>query len=299
MKLNDALEAYLIQISINEPKAINTIEAYSRDIKDYLAYLNDNEIEDIEKVNYDIINNYITMIKDHYASSTLARKANAIRTFHQFLSFKYDIHDPSNNIEVHKSEKQLPIFCTLQEIEQIMNYFDDSPKGILNHALLEIIYGCGLRVSEVCDLTLSQVDLETKILRVLGKGQKERIVPIPDITAEILNKYLIVVRPIYSKNKVNYFFINPKGNHIRTEYIESMLKYVLEQLNIKKKITPHKLRHTYATHLLENGCDLRSIQELLGHSDISTTQIYTHVEKKRLFENYDRFHPKEMKGNKK
>lgn len=299
MKINDALEAYLIQITINEPKSQNTIEAYTRDIKDYLAYLKDNKINDIENVNYDIINNYITLIKDQYATSTLARKANAIRTFHQFISFKYDMHDPSSNIEVHKSEKQLPIFCTLQEIEQIMNYFDDSPKGILNHALLEIIYGCGLRVREVCDLTLSQVDLETKILRVLGKGQKERIVPIPEATAAILKKYLVVVRPIYSKNKVNYFFINPKGNHIRTEYIESMLKYVLSQVNINKKITPHKLRHTYATHLLENGCDLRSIQELLGHADISTTQIYTHVEKKRLFENYDRFHPKEMKGNKK
>ena len=299
MKIKEAFEAYLIQISINDPKSHNTIEAYTKDIKDYLAFLTNNKIEDIEMVNYDLINEYILKIKERYASSTLARKANAIRTFHQFISFKYDMHDPSANIEVHKSEKQLPIFCSLKEIETIMNYFDESPKGILDHALLEIIYGCGLRVSEVCDLTLSQVDLETKILRVLGKGQKERIVPIPEVTNEILKKYLFIIRPIFSKNKVNYFFINPKGNHIRSEYIESMLKYVCEKVNITKKITPHKLRHTYATHLLENGCDLRSIQELLGHADISTTQIYTHVEKKRLFENYSRFHPKEMEGKKK
>ncbi|MCI5774852.1 MAG: tyrosine-type recombinase/integrase [Erysipelotrichaceae bacterium] len=296
MKIEDAYDAYMLQISVNDPKAANTIEAYGKDLQDYIAYCQQQHVTTIQMIDHDFISQYLHGLARDYASASLERKANAIRTFHQFIAFKYDLHDPSANIEVHKSQKALPIFCSLSEIEQIMNYFTDTPKDILDHALLEIIYGCGLRVSEVCNLSLSQVDLDTKILRVLGKGQKERIVPIPDITNVILKKYLVLVRPLYAKKPSNDFFINAKGNHIRSEYIQTMLKYVCEQVHITKHITPHKLRHTYATHLLENGCDLRSIQELLGHADISTTQIYTHVEKKRLFENYSRFHPKEMKG---
>ena len=174
-----------------------------------------------------------------------------------------------------------------------MNTFTDSLEDILNHSLLEIIYACGLRVSEVCNLTLSQVDLNVGIVKIIGKGNKERIVPIPKNSISILKKYSDVVRVVYNKNKNNYFFINKKGNKIRSEYIENMLKCIVVELGLNPNITPHKLRHSYATHLLANGSDLRSIQELLGHSDIATTQIYTHVESNRMIENYKRFHPKE------
>lgn len=295
MKLNNAYKEYKIYITINEGKATKTIKAYLSDINAYINYLQDIKIKNIEDIKFLHILDYINNIKEEYTINTITRKSISIRSFHQFLAFKYDLNDPSINLTVHAATKSLPIFLSVAEVNRIMNYFDDSLEGILNHSLLEIIYACGLRVSEVCNLTVSQVDLDTGIVKVLGKGNKERIVPIPKKSISLLKKYYEIVRCVYNKNKHNYFFINKKGNKIRSEYIENMLKYVVEQLGLDTNITPHKLRHSYATHLLANGSDLRSIQELLGHSDISTTQIYTHVESNRMIENYKKFHPKERK----
>ena len=293
MKLDQAYKEYKIYITINEGKATKTIEAYLCDINSYIEYLKSIDIINIEDIKYQHILEYINKMKEDYSLNSITRKSISIRSFHKFLAFKYDYNDPSINLTVHAATKNLPVFLSIEEVDKIMNTFTDSLEDILNHSLLEIIYACGLRVSEVCNLTLSQVDLNVGIVKIIGKGNKERIVPIPKNSISILKKYSDVVRVVYSKNKNNYFFINKKGNKIRSEYIENMLKCIVVELGLNPNITPHKLRHSYATHLLANGSDLRSIQELLGHSDIATTQIYTHVESNRMIENYKRFHPKE------
>ena len=223
-----------------------------------------------------------------------------IRNFHHFLSFKYDINDPSFAIQVSKSIKRLPIYCTVAEVDELMNTFKKTKEDLFNKAILETIYGCGLRVSECCNLLISQVNLNDGFLKILGKGNKERIVPIPQRTNDVMSYYFSNIRPLWLNGSTNSFYINKYGKHIYPEYVEKMLKNALKNTKISKNITPHKLRHSYATHLLEGGADLRSIQELLGHSDISTTEIYTHVETQRLKNTYLNSHPlSNMKGLKK
>lgn len=298
MKIDNAYKEYIMEISIRNPKANKTISSYTHDIDDYINFISSNGIENIENIKYSIIESYVVFLRKKINANSVARKCSAIRGFHEFLSFKYDCLNPSLNLEVSKQRKMLPIYCTVEEINQIMNTFNDEiPKDIFNHALLEIIYACGLRVSECVQLSIAQVDLQTKIVRVLGKGNKERIVPLPDASIPILIKYVDTVRPLWIKKNSKLFFLNHLGNHVTTEYVEIMLKYICNLAGIKKDITPHKLRHSFATHLLQGKADLRSIQELLGHSNIATTEIYTHVQNQRLLDSYSSFHPGNLEGD--
>lgn len=298
MNLEVALKEYLLNLELIENKSLNTVKNYKADLNMYFNFLSSEGIDDSEEIKFEIINELFVNLSTYKKTSSLARIASSIKSFHKFLSFKYDLKDPSLNLSVVNNETRLPVFASKGEIDLIMNSFDNSRKDILNHALLELIYACGLRVSEACKITVNQIDLEKKMVRILGKGNKERLIPLPDKSIQILKEYFDVIRPINLKKKTNLFFINDKGKHITSEYVETMLKFTCESLHIKKKITPHKLRHSFATHLLEGGADLRSIQELLGHSDIQTTEIYTHVEKNRLIDSYSKFFPKN-KGDKK
>lgn len=296
MKLEKLFKEYLVNLRINESKSELTIKNYSSDLDKYLGFLSTEGIEDVEDVKFDLINEFIKNQSTFKASSSVARMASSIRSFHRFISFKYDLKDPTLNLEVKNKSKRLPIFATIDEVDKIMAYFTNENQDVLNHALLETIYCCGLRVSECTKLTVSQVNLEQKILRVLGKGSKERIIPIPENSLAVIKNYYNNVRPLWLKKRTNLFFINRFGKHITTKYVENMIKFVCEEVGITKKITPHKLRHSFATHLLEGGADLRTIQELLGHSDIRTTEIYTHVQKERLKESYNNFFP-QLKGD--
>jgi len=297
MNLEDIFEDYLFSLNVNEGKALNTVKSYERDLRFYKTYLIKNHINNINDINISIINDYLSQIESHYSITSLNRIKTSIKQFHQYVSFKYDLKDPSINLQVKKTIKRLPIFCTVEEIDKLMNTFnDDDIKDLFDHTLIETIYGLGLRVSECSELKISQVNLEDGFVKILGKGNKERIVPIPKQTKTLMQKYFNEVRPIWQKKVLPYFFINRLGKKIYPKYIESMLKCKVEKANLKKCITPHKLRHSYATHLLENGADLRVIQELLGHSDISTTEIYTHIETERLKENYSKFHPLSKSG---
>ncbi len=291
MKLERLLKEYLVNLTINESKSELTIKNYKIDLEKYLGFLSSEGIDDVEEVKFSMINEFIKNQSTFKASSSISRLSSSIRSFHRFLSFKYDLKDPSLNIEVKNKRKRLPVFATIDEVDKIMSYFTNSNEDILNHAMLELIYCCGLRVSECTKIIVSQVNLEQKIIRVMGKGNKERIIPIPDNSVGIIKKYYDDVRPLWLSKKTNLFFINRFGKHITTEYIESMLKFVCNEVGITKTITPHKLRHSFATHLLDGGADLRTIQELLGHSDIRTTEIYTHVQKERLKESYDSYFP--------
>lgn len=298
MNFETALKEYQLEISIRDPKSSKTIQAYLKDTEDYLTYLSNQGLSNIEEISYENIAQYISSFQGVLSNNSIAKKSSSIRGFHQFLSFKYEIDNPAAYLEVSKKKKSLPVFCTIEEINRIMNFFDDSqPIDLFHHALLELIYSCGLRVSECTQLRINQIDLEVNLVRLTGKGEKERIIPLPKSSATIIKKYLELIRPVWNKKKKSLFFINKRGNHVTTEYIEIMIKYVCNELGIKKNITPHKLRHSFATHLLQGGADLRSIQELLGHSNIQTTEIYTHVQSDRKISSYIEFHPGNQGGD--
>jgi site-specific recombinase XerD len=298
MKIDKAIKEYVISLSTSEGRSENTISAYQRDLNKYSSFLKSNGIEDTEEISEDLVFSFIDDLNEDYAVKSINRMKTSIRNFHRFLNFKYELKDPTLNVKVSKGETRLPIYATKNEIEQLMSIFDDKDnQQLFEHAILETIYGLGLRVSECCNLKTNQVNLNDGFVKVLGKGNKERLLPIPNRTKMLMNEYFVKVRPLWQKRKTNQFYINHLGKPIYSEYVEMMLRESNIKAGIKKHLTPHKLRHSYATHLLEGGADLRVIQELLGHSDISTTEIYTHVESERLTELYKKAHP--MYKNKK
>lgn len=294
MELQKALKEYLVHIQVNEGRSPRTVSSYHEDLKQYIAYLEENGIKDTKKITYPLIEKFITLQSARKASTSVVRMAASIRSFHQDLAFMHNEADPSLNLEVHKSTKSLPIYCTVDEITALMASFDDKdPNQYLDHAILEAIYSCGLRVSEAVSLTLNRVDLDSGKMRVLGKGDKERIVPIPRGSIDLLKYWRDVVRPTFLKNKTPLFFINRFGRRVTPRSVELLLQRKVVELGFTKHITPHKLRHSYATHMLQGGADLRSIQEMLGHSNIQTTEIYTHVQNRQMFDSYEKFHPGE------
>lgn len=297
MKLDQALVNYTVKININEGKSSHTVSSYTEDLKQYFLYLKKLGISDTRQIDDGIIESFLALQAETKKPASLARMSASIRSFHHFITFRYDEFDPSLNIEVHRGVKSLPIFATVAELNHLMNSFDDSdPEQLLDHAILELIYTCGLRVSEACSITCNRVDLETGIARVLGKGNKERIVPIPVGSIPILKNYRDLVRPVYEKKRINNFFINRLGRCVNNRYVERLLQMKCNEINIQKHLTPHKLRHSYATHMLQGGADLRSIQEMLGHSDIQTTEIYTHVQNEQVFKDYAKYNPEENAG---
>lgn len=298
MQLEEALSIYERYLTYTENRSARTVDSYMRDLKQYIAWLREQKITAIEEIKDPLIRKYIAACSFRLAASSVQRSCSAIRSFHRFLSLKYDLKNPTVNLEAPHKVKKLPVYCTEEEIETIMNFFDDSDQDVLYHSIFELIYGCGLRISECVNMELSRVNLEEGFLRIMGKGSKERMLPIPRQTLTLLKHYILDVRRHYAKKNEKLLFINEKGKRIRCESVENMLKYVCSQTGIQKPITPHKLRHSYATHLLEHGADLRVIQELLGHSDISTTEIYTHVDSRRLIDGYRRFHPMAIQDEK-
>ncbi len=298
MNFESALKEYRLEIMIRDPKATKTVKAYLKDIQDYLQYLTSIGLSDTDEILYEHTTQYISVMTESLSDNSMARKSSSIRNFHQFLSFKYEVENPAAYLEVSKKKKILPIFCTIEEIDQIMQNFDDSnPLDLFHHAMIELIYACGLRVSECTQLRINQLDLDVNLVRLTGKGDKERIVPLPKSSAKIIKRYLDIVRSVWNVRGQSLVFVNRRGNHVTTEYIELMVKYICNEVGIKKHITPHKLRHSFATHLLQGGADLRSIQELLGHSNIQTTEIYTHVQSDRKVSSYVQFHPGNQGGD--
>lgn len=298
MKLDEALRQYLVQITVNDGKSPRTIASYHRDLNQYLEFLKNRNIEDSSKISQKDVEQFILAQNRIKKNKSVIRMAASIRSFHQFMSFLYNEEDPSVNLQVHGSGLTLPIYCTVEEIELLMGSFDDTdPRQILDHALLELIYSCGLRISECVGMTLNRIDLESGMVRVLGKGNKERIVPIARGSISILKKYRDTVRPLWLRKPTGLFFINRLGHPVTSRSVELMLKSKCNEIGLKKHITPHKLRHSYATHLLQNGADLRSIQEMLGHSDIQTTEIYTHVQNQHMFDSYAKYFPAEKEND--
>ncbi|RDW21991.1 site-specific tyrosine recombinase XerD [Oceanobacillus chungangensis] len=294
--LKDAKEDYFHFLQIERGLSENTLTSYQRDLDDYIQYVEKvSEKSDWNSVARNDIIGYLYVLKDNGKSTaTISRHVSSIRSFHQFLIREQLVtQDASLHIETPKKERKLPDILSQEEVEAILSVNDQSLLGIRNKAMLELLYATGLRVSELITLKVSDLHLSMGFVQCYGKGSKERIVPIGDVAIKAVDHYLQHARgKILKQNKETILFVNQHGRPLTRQGFWKILKKVTKDGGIEKSITPHTLRHSFATHLLENGADLRVVQELLGHVDISTTQIYTHVSKTRLKDMYKAFHPR-------
>ncbi|WP_436894277.1 site-specific tyrosine recombinase XerD [Staphylococcus gallinarum] len=294
--MNTIIEEYLRFIQLEKGLSTNTIGAYKRDLTKYANYLDENKITHIDFVDRQTIQQCLGSLHDEGASSkSLARFVSTVRSFHQFaLREKYAAKDPTVLIETPKYDKKLPDVLEINEVIALLETPDLSKNnGYRDRTMLELLYATGMRVSELIHIELDDVNLIMGFVKVFGKGNKERIVPLGEAVIEYLTHYIENIRTQLLKRTVTpVLFLNMHGKPLSRQAIWKMIKQNGIKANINKTLTPHTLRHSFATHLLENGADLRAVQEMLGHSDISTTQLYTHVSKSQIRKMYNEFHPR-------
>lgn len=278
------LSEYLEFLEVEKGLSVNTIEAYRRDLSNFLGFCEERGIEDLNNINRGEINSYVLKLHDKKLTTTsIVRKIASLRGFFKWLCANdFCKTDPTLTLEQPKLPKRLPKVMTVQEMETILNQDLDE----LHTVILELLYGCGLRVSELANICINDIDIKSKYLQCTGKGSKERIVPLGKKAVNALKKFLPVRDFSVQKNKIEtkHLLVDDNGRILTRQDIYTFIHEQGEKIH--KHISPHTLRHSFATHLLENGADLRIVQELLGHSDVSTTQLYTHVSKKRLKEVY-------------
>src|SRR5690625_259904 len=295
--LTHAFEDFFHYLQIERGLSENTLKSYRRDLKQYYLYIEKvmqkQSWEDITRS--DVIG-FLHMLKDDGKSTaTIARNTSTIRLFHQFLIREQIVsHDPSLHIETPRKDRKLPDILSPDDIDKLLTINETTPLAIRNKAMLELLYATGLRVTELITLEISDLHLTMGFVRCLGKGSKERIVPLGHHAIAAIEEYLESARPKLTKNRLdaNVLFVNQHGRPLTRQGFWKVLKTVAQNAGLEKRITTHTLRHSFATHLLENGADLRAVQEMLGHSDISTTQIYTHVTRTRLKDMYQSYHPR-------
>lgn len=296
MAINNILMDYLHYLKVERGLSENTINSYGIDLKLFLEYLRENEIPSFKQVNKEVIVNYMQSEKNNNkANSSILRSVSSLRKFFQYLAQEKIIEkDPMLLIDTPKKKQHLPQVLTKEEVEKLLRSSNTGQVlGLRDRAMLELMYATGLRISEIINLKLEDLHLTMGTLQTLGKGHKERIVPVGDEAIKWINRYLEEARPKLLKQKrSNYLFLNFHGNNLTRQGVWKNLKAEVRKAGIQKNITPHTLRHSFATHILENGADLRIVQELLGHADISTTQIYTHLSNKQLADIYNRAHPR-------
>lgn len=294
--MKDFLEKFLEYISVEKGLAKNTIDSYNRDLKSYISYLRTKNINILNDTNRTTIVSYLLLMqKKGKASSSISRACAAIKSFYQFLFREHIIdEDPTDNLDTPKLEHRLPKVLTIEEVQMLLCQPNTTTLlGMRDRTMLELLYATGMRVSELISLSTQDVNLEMGFLRCIGKGSKERIVPIGCVAIHYLEQYINNVRNMMlNGKKIDTLFLNCQGNSMTRQGFWKIIKKYSHQAGINKRITPHTLRHSFATHLLENGADLRSVQEMLGHADISTTQIYTHITRNKIKEIYDKTHPR-------
>ena len=295
-----ALDEYLVYLAIEKGSASLTIDAYRRDVSHYLQYLQDATITTLDAINSENIVDYLGELKHKgLASTSIKRCIAAVKGFHRFaVSENLTLNNPAATITTPKTPRTLPDTLSIAQITALLDQsFPPTPVGLRDKALLEILYGCGLRVSEAVGLDLSKVLFNEGYLRVVGKGSKERIVPLAGSAEIALKQYLQQARlRLHPKKNLmpaegSAVFLSVRGHRLTRDAVFKIVVKNADQVGIRN-LHPHSLRHSFATHLLEGGADLRTIQEMLGHADISTTQIYTHVSKSHLREEYLSTHPR-------
>lgn len=299
MSWNVYIRGYQNYLQIEKSLSKNTVDGYCRDIKKLNNFFNGNDDKKkIEDVNYQDFQNYLSYLNDLKINArSQSRVISSMRSFFKFLILEKIIKEnPTELLENPKTGKKLPEFLTIEEIELLVNQIDRSKKeGERNLAIIEVLYGCGLRVTELIELKISEIYWEEGFVRIIGKGNKERLVPLGKIASKHLKIYLNEIR-VHQKVKdlfVDHVFINKNGSKISRVMIFKIVKKLTEKAGIQKNISPHSLRHSFATHLVEGGADLRSVQEMLGHQSITTTEIYTHLDKNYLKQAILDHHPLE------
>lgn len=293
----DYIALFMEYLTVELGLSPNTKLAYERDLRLLQKALKLENQEELLKVSRKQLLEYMTVLKDQGRSaSTIARKLASIKAFYRFLTVeRYVKRDPAEVLEAANKGMQLPKVLSLNEVEELL----DAPnlgtlEGYRDKTMLEVLYATGMRVSELISVPLSNVDLNMQYLIARGKGSKERVIPLGSVALKYLNRYLDVVRPQLLKDdkEVKELFLSTWGKAMTRQRFFEIIEEYGKQAGISKKITPHMLRHSFATHMLNNGTDLRVVQELLGHVDISTTQIYTHMDMERLREVYSKAHPR-------
>ncbi len=296
--MEQALEHFSGFLLLERGLSSNSISAYNSDLRDFIRFLRDAQISAYSQVERDSVMEFLQRLKElGMETSTIARKLVAIKVFFRYLFQERIINkDITEVMDSPKLWQLLPDFLSIAEVDALLRAFPAGKDPLLfrNRTIMEVLYACGLRVSEAANLLISGVRFDEEILLVKGKGSKERIVPIGKTALKFLSRYLAEIRPqlLKDESRSEVVFLSKNGRALNREWIWSLIKTAARTAGISKNIYPHTLRHSFASHLLENGADLRVIQEMLGHADISTTQIYTHVDHKRLLQVHKAFHPR-------
>ena len=280
IKNKKLLSDYIIELkTIKQRDKDTTVNSYSEDIYKYLEYMESKNISSALDISYNNLLDYLKYLDDNkYEVSSVARKIVSIKAFHKYLSENYNVVDISTKINTPRFYRKLPNILTIEEVDNLLDIKLDTPFDYRNKAMLELMYSSGLRVSELINLELSDIDLNNNYVRCFGKGSKERIVPVGEYSSKYLSIYINEYRDSMKKGYyTEKIFLNNHGKEMTRQGFFKIIKKIAKDKDINKNITPHMLRHSFATHLLNNGADLRTIQEMLGHSSISTTQIYTNV----------------------
>lgn len=293
----DFLKEYLSLLKIEKNLSDNSINSYKTDIIKLFNYFEREKVSDLDKVTYQIITKYFEEQRtEGINSSSVSRYSSSIKGFFSFLKQNnYIRKNPVVNLKSTKTARDLPSVLSFQEVEKILEQPNLKAKlGLRDKAILELLYSSGLRVSELLNLKLSDLFFDDEVIRVFGKGSKQRIVPIGSSAINWVTLYLQKLRPLLQKRmkSENIIFLNSRGSKLSRMGIWKLVKKYCEAAEIKKEVHPHTFRHSFATHLLEGGADLRAVQEMLGHSDISTTQIYTHIDREYVKQIHKDFHPR-------
>ncbi|REB09745.1 tyrosine recombinase XerC [Sporosarcina sp. BI001-red] len=287
---------YITYVRLEKNYSVHTVTEYERDVDEFLEFLKTEGILTIETITYQEARLFASRLYDRELSrATISRKISSVRSFFRFANARYDINDTAFRLLHHpKKEERLPAFFYVEELEKLFAAcLGEKPRDRRDRALLELLYATGIRVSELTSICLSDIDNDLGIVRVMGKGRKERYVPFGSFAQSAIEQYMETSRPLLMKaTKHDRLFVNLRGGPLTERGVRHILDAIVERASIQSNVYPHMLRHTFATHLLSAGADMRTVQELLGHSDLSSTQIYTHTTKEHLRRTYMNTHPR-------
>ncbi len=291
------LKEYLAVLKLERNLADNTLTSYKNDITAFINFLKTEEVEDFAEVNLQILVDFFRLLKDAgLTASSAARYHSSLKGFFSYLhQNRYITTNPVDKINPPRLSRKLPVVLNINEIDKILEIPDTNDKfGLRDKAILETLYACGLRVTELISLRISDMYFKEEVVRVFGKGSKERLVPVGSSAIKWLNEYLTKSRPLLEKKlkSENVLFLNTRGTKFSRMGVWKIINFYTKLAGIEKEVHPHTFRHSFATHLIEGGADLRAVQEMLGHSDISTTQIYTHIDRDYIKQVHKDYHPR-------